>query len=272
MTTGKTEDDWDPGTYHRFRGYRLLPALDLLARIGPLPVGDVVDLGCGAGDVAPDLHLRFCKTTGARLIGVDSSPAMLQQARGQGVYDRLDERDIAEWRPKKAPALIFSNAALHWIDGHEAILPVLVDSLVPGGVLAVQVPHQNNAPSHRLWRTLAEELCPGQLQDVHLPEVLKPAQYYHLLEGLGEISLWETEYFQKLPPCDEGHPVRRFTEATYARPILRAMPETARARLVAAYDELIPKAYPLSADGGALFPLRRMFFTVTREGRSVPAP
>ncbi|MGP6087337.1 methyltransferase domain-containing protein [Antarctobacter jejuensis] len=263
--SGGSENDWDPGTYHRFRGYRLRPALDLLSRVGPLPQGDVVDLGCGAGDVAPDLHQRFCKTTGARLIGVDSSPAMLEQARAQQVYDQLDEADIAQWSPPGSPALIFSNAALHWIGDHKALLTRLVASLAPGGSLAVQVPHQNNAPSHRLWRTLADELWAGCLDDVPLPEVLLPAQYFHLLETMGEVSLWETEYFQKLPPSDSGHPVRRFTEATYARPILDALTETERDRLIRAYDDLISKAYPLSGDGSALFPIRRLFFTLVRD-------
>lgn len=262
--SGGNGHDWDPGTYHRFRGHRLRPALDLLNRVGPLPKGDVIDLGCGAGDVAPDLHLRFCTTSGARLIGVDTSPAMLEKAGALGVYDRLDSGDIALWAPHEPPALIFSNAALHWVDDHEPLLGRLVGTLAKGGTLAVQVPHQNNAPSHRLWRGLADELCSGCLADVPLPGVLLPAQYFHLLETLGEVNLWETEYFQKLPASDEGHPVRRFTEATYARPILETLDSLQRERLIRAYDDLIGKAYPLSSDGGALFPIRRLFFTLVR--------
>lgn len=258
------QNDWDPGTYHRFRGQRLRPALDLLSRVGSLPKGDVIDLGCGAGDVADHLRQRFCKSQGVRLIGVDRSPAMLEQAKGLSLYDCVDETDFATWTPDEAPALIFSNASLHWTGDHQTLLPRLISMLAPGGTFAVQVPHQNNAPSHRLWRTLAEELCPGRLDGVELPSVLLPAQYYHLLETLGDVRLWETDYFQKLPPSEDGHPVRCFTEATYARPILQAMPDRESERLVRAYDELIPKAYPLSADGSALFPFRRLFFTVVR--------
>ncbi|MGY9049331.1 MAG: methyltransferase domain-containing protein, partial [Rhodobacterales bacterium] len=71
--TVTADQDWNPGAYHRFRGLRLRPALDLLRSVGPLPEGDVVDLGCGGGAVGPALgQLR------RRLIGVDKSPAMLE--------------------------------------------------------------------------------------------------------------------------------------------------------------------------------------------------
>jgi trans-aconitate 2-methyltransferase len=264
------QSDWDPGTYHRFRGHRLRPALDLLARLDPLPSGDVVDLGCGSGVAAPALRARVARKDERRLIGVDVSPAMIQEATALDLYDQIDAVDITDWVPQTRPALIFSNAALHWLPNHDEILLRLVRSLCPGGMLAVQMPHNNNAPSHRLWRTLAEELSPGGVDAVHLPEVLVPAQYFHILEPLGQIDLWETEYFQKLPASADGHPVRRFTEATYARPILQALQDHERTRLLRAYDDLIGKVYPLSSDGSALFPVRRMFFTLVRATEREP--
>lgn len=248
---------WDPGTYDRFRGHRLRPAIDLLHALPALPAGDIVDLGCGNGAVGPALQAAF---PGRRLTGVDLSPEMMAEAGS--AYDALVQADIVEWSPDAAPALIFSNAALQWVPDHEVLLPRLVAMLAPGGTLAVQVPHQNNAPSHHMWRTLAEELC-GALPS-GLPSVLKPSAYHHLLAPLGQVSLWETEYYQVLPPCPEGNAVRRFTEATYARPILQALTAAEQARLIAAYEQVIVSAYPLSPDGSVLFPIRRMFFTLTR--------
>lgn len=255
----KTTNDWNPGTYHRFRGQRLQPALDLLARIGGLPDGDVVDLGCGSGAAAPALAARFA---GRQLIGVDSSDAMLAEAGALGRYARLECADIAEWRPEDRPALIFSNAALHWLHGHEALLPRLAGMLAPDGVLAVQVPHQNNAPSHRVWLSLVNEMFPGAYDASGGPGILLPADYHRILSPLGRLELWETEYYQALPADEDGHPVRRFTEATFARPILSALDDTQQARLIAAYEAVMDKAYPRGADGTVLFPFRRLFFTL----------
>lgn len=251
--------DWDPGTYHRFRGLRLRPALDLLRGIGPLPEGDVVDLGCGSGAVGPALgQLR------RRLVGVDSSPSMLDHAERSGSYDALEEMDLADWLAETPPALIFANAALHWLKGHDTLMPRLAQMLTEGGVLAVQVPNQNRAPSHRLWLQLADEMFPDRVDHARLPSVMLPAEYHRLLAPLGQLTLWETEYYQELAPDAEGHPVRRFTEATFARPILSALSQDERVQLIAQYEKVIGKAYPEGANGTVLFPFRRLFFTLKR--------
>ncbi|PIL17781.1 hypothetical protein P775_23120 [Puniceibacterium antarcticum] len=256
--TVTADQDWNPGAYHRFRGLRLRPALDLLRSVGPLPEGDVVDLGCGGGAVGPALgQLR------RRLIGVDTSPAMLAQARLTGGYDQLLEQDLAEWQAEAPVALIFSNAALHWLGDHEALLPRLAGMLAPGGVLAVQLPHQNNAPSHRLWRSLVDELFPGRVDARQGPKVMLPAEYHRMLAPLGKVVLWETEYYQELAPDAEGHPVRRFTEGTYARPILNKLDKDEQIRLITTYESVIGKAYPKGPNGTVLFPFRRMLFTLT---------
>ena len=256
---GDTLQDWNPGTYDRFRGQRLRPARDLLAAVEGLPPGEVIDLGCGNGAAAADLRARFADR---RLIGVDRSATMLAEARAQQVYDRLDSADIVQWAPSEPPALIFSNAALHWLPDHATLLPRLARALKPDGMLAIQVPHQNKAPSHRLWLSLAEERFPGRIDPATVPGILLPTQYHHLLAPLGQVDLWETEYYQVLPACDEGHPVRRFTESTFARPVLAALDVDERAQLIAAYEAVIAHADPGAADGSVLFPVRRLVLTL----------
>ncbi|MFZ7092265.1 methyltransferase domain-containing protein [Primorskyibacter sp. 2E233] len=256
-----TQADWNPGNYARYADLRLRPALDLLARVPALPDGAAFDLGCGNGVVGAMLRRRFEER---RLVGVDNSPAMLEQARATGSYDAVVEADIADWTASEPAALIYSNAALHWLTGQESLLPRLVWALLPGGTLAVQVPHQNNAPSHRIWLSIADELFPGRVDHRDLPAVMRPAEYHHLLSPLGQFDLWETEYYQLLPPSNQGHPVRRFSESTYARPILQALKSDEQTQLISAYEEVIAKAYPAARDGSVLFPFRRMFFTLTR--------
>ncbi|EIE50611.1 trans-aconitate methyltransferase [Salipiger aestuarii] len=250
--------DWDPGLYHKFRGLRLRPAMDLLRAVGPLPEGGVVDLGCGSGAAAPAL-----KALKRSLTGVDLSASMLEKARVIGCYDALLQSDLTTWAPASPVALIFANASLHWVADHETLLERLAGHLAPGGTLAVQVPHQNNAPSHRLWLTMAEEMFPGAVDPAAIPGVLLPAEYHRMLSPLGNVTLWETEYYQELTPQGDGHPVRRFTESTFARPVLNVLQPDEQARLIAAYEAVVGSAYPTGANGRVLFPFRRLFFTLT---------
>jgi trans-aconitate 2-methyltransferase len=253
------QDMWNPAAYGRFEDQRLRPALDLLARVGPVPDGPVCDLGCGSGFVGPALRARF--GTDHSLIGIDRSAKMLAQAAQTGAYDHLQETDVATWAPPQPLALIFSNAVLHWLPDHAALLPRLAGLLQPGGVLAVQVPAQNDAPSHRLWRDLAASRG-GSLKDG--PGILAPGDYLACLRPFGHVDLWQTEYFQILHPATEGHPVRLFTQSTYGQSVLHGFSAADQADLIEAYDRAIAARYPAGADGSVLYPFGRLFFTLIR--------
>lgn len=251
--------DWNPAAYSAFRGLRLRPALDLLAQVPDLPPGDVVDLGCGDGAAAGALAARF---PGRRLVGVDASPAMLEKAAG---YAAKLQADIAGWQHDSPPALVFSNAALHWLADHDALLPRLAASLAPGGTLAVQMPVNHMAPSHRFLRDIAQAMFPDRFDFTgYRPPVAAPAEYWALLAPLGALTVWETEYLQPLGPEPEGHPVRAFTASTAMRPFLDRLTAEEAARFTARYDEALDSAYPRMEDGGALFPFRRLFLILTR--------
>lgn len=253
--TGQT--DWNPGAYAKFRGLRLRPALDLMAQVGDLPPGDVVDLGCGDGAAAGALATRFA---GRRLVGVDASPAMLEQAVG---YDALVEADIAAWQPDSPPALIFSNAALQWLGDHAGLMPRLAGLLAPGGVLAVQMPRQFDAPSHRFLRDIAQAMFPDRFDFRAWASPVQPAAgYWQMLAPLGRVTAWESEYVQHLAAAPEGHPVRAFTGSTAMRPFVEKMTAAEAAAFAAAYDQALTAAYPLRTDGSALMPFRRCFFVL----------
>lgn len=233
--------------------------MDLLAQVQPLPEGDVVDLGCGNGVMGAALKARFER----RLIGVDSSASMLAEAAAGGQYDVLEEQDIEGWQAK-APALIFSNAALHWLPDHPALFLRLAKMLPTGGVFAVQMPRQFDEPSHKLLRQVAEALFPDRFNySSYFPPVAAPQELAEVLAPLGALNIWETRYYQPLE-AGEGHPVRRFTSSTAARPILVKLDDAERAQFLHAYDEALLEPYPLAANGGCNFPFLRQFIILVK--------
>ncbi len=195
-------------------------------------------------------------------MGVDASPAMLAAARAGG-YDALAEADVGAWRPEAPPAVIFSNAVLHWLPDHAALIPRLAGLVARGGCLAVQMPRQFDAPSHRLIRDVAARLFPD-LFDWRgwVAPVAAPEDYARMLAPLGTAEVWETTYLQRLPAAAAGHPVRLFTQSTALRPVAERLDAKAREAFLAAYEAALGEAYPAEADGTVLMPFRRLFFTL----------
>lgn len=70
--------DWNPSLYLQYKTERSRPAAELLSRVALESVRSVVDLGCGPGNSTALLHQRW---PSAQITGVDTSPAMLNEAR-----------------------------------------------------------------------------------------------------------------------------------------------------------------------------------------------
>jgi trans-aconitate 2-methyltransferase len=252
--------DWDPARYGAFRDLRLRPALDLLSHVPDLPPGDIVDLGCGDGAVGPALVARYPTRC---LVAVDASEAMLSNAVLRRCYERATLADIADWQPEQPPAMIFSNAALNWLPDHATLMPRLAAMLAPSGVLAVQMPRQGDAPSHRLLREVSAALFPARALPPLSP-VLPAGDYARMLLPLGEVRVWTTDYIQILDPVAKGHPVRAFTESTAMRPFIKGLAEDDRRAFVTAYDTALATACPALPDGRVVFPFTRVFFILER--------
>lgn len=256
---------WDPSLYLKFGDERLRPGFDLLARVGDLPPGPLYELGCGTGVHARAITARWPDRA---LTAIDRSPEMLAKAAAEPAPIRWLEADIARWSAAEKGALIFSNATLHWLDDHERLFPHLLRQLVPGGVLAVQMPRNFGQPSHVLMReTAAEEPWAARLAPVFGKDgatvlrsepVASAEVFYDRLAPLasGGIDLWETDYLHVL---DGDDPVLGWVRGTALRPVLDALAGSERDAFLAAYGAKLRKAYPRRADGKTLLPFRRLF-------------
>ncbi len=247
---------WDPSQYLKFAGPRARPALDLLNRVDLDSPDAVFDLGCGAGNVTRMLARRW---PGAVVTGVDGSAEMLAKARAGGGGIAWIQADLAEWTLPDAASLLFSNAALHWLDGHEALFPRLAGRLRPGGVLAVQMPRNYAEPSHSCMAEAAEAgPWRARLEAVLRPRPVAPPEVYlDMLAPLANaLDIWETVYTHVL----EGeNPVVEGTRGSALKPLLDALEDDERPAFLAEYTTRIRAAYPRRGDGTTLFPFRRLF-------------
>jgi trans-aconitate 2-methyltransferase len=251
---------WDPQQYLRFADERLRPALDMLARVPLEAPARVVDLGCGAGNITAILKRRF---PAAEVIGIDGSTAMLEKARTVAPNCKFVAADIAAWTPDSPPDLIFSNAALHWVGGHEALFPRLLSMLAPHGVLAVQMPAMHDAPLRRKQLEVAAEgpwaeVLRGR---VSARDILTAGEYWDLLRPRAAVlDIWETAYLHALTGED---PVVEWAAGSSLRPFLEPLTPELQAGLRRAYADALRPHYPRRADGTTLLPFHRLFMLAT---------
>ncbi|BCY13749.1 methyltransferase domain-containing protein [Actinoplanes sp. L3-i22] len=239
---------WDPAVYRRYGNERSRPFFDLVARVGAESPRAVVDLGCGSGELTGTLAERWPR---ARVSGIDSSPEMIAKA-GAGDF-RVG--DIADWQPGPDTDVVITNAALQWVPGHQRMLRSWADALPPGGWLAMQVPGNFAAPSHRLLREVAGEFGVGHV--AREAPVDDPADYAALLAGT-RVDAWETTYLHLLPVDGADHPVLRWMEGTALRPVRAALDPAAWADFRAELGGRLAEAYP-AGHGHVAFPFRRIF-------------
>ena len=189
---------------------------------------------------------------------------MLEAARNAHPDVNWLQADLTTWRPDKPADVLYSNAALQWVAGHETVFPELAEALAPGGVLAVQMPRNHAAPSHVLIQEAIEAspwvdkiLCAQRL-----PPVLGPDVYYDLLRPyVSELNIWESEFLQVLVG---ENPVAEWGKGTALKPCLDALTRDEAQAFFDDYASRVQEAYPVRSDGKTLFPFRRLFIVAKR--------
>lgn len=257
---------WDPAVYRRYGAERARPFFDLVSRVGAERPRAVVDLGCGPGDLTLTLAERW---PDARLTGFDSSPEMVEKASGLGRAAEFRLLDVREWQPALDVDVLVTNATLQWVPDHRDLLARWARELPPGAWLAMQVPGNFDALSHRAIRAVAARHGVGHL--TREAPVDDPAGYASLMLAAGaSVDAWETTYLHLLPDNGDEHPVLRWVEGTALRPVKAALDENAWREFRADLAREIVAAYP-AAGGYVAFPFRRIFLvarTATAEGTS----
>jgi trans-aconitate 2-methyltransferase len=149
---------WNAAEYAANSAVQQSWARELIARLNLRGDERVLDIGCGDGKVTAEI--AHAVPRGA-VVGIDASAEMIAFARKAfpGKINsnlRFQICDARKIRFEQKFDLIFSNAALHWVDDHEAILRGAAAALKPGGRLVISCGGKGNA--HDVFLALRPEM------------------------------------------------------------------------------------------------------------------
>jgi len=255
-------NDWNAGQYLRFEDERTRPSRDLLAQVPLTNPRTVADLGCGPGNSTALLAERF---PAAQVIGVDSSPEMLSEARARLPSCAFVQADIVHWQAPEGTELLFANAVLQWVPDHPAVLRRLAQALSAGGVLAAQMPDNTKEPALALMEEVAKQgpwADHPAMASAGRCDLAKPEYYYDLLKPIcGHVEIWHTVYNHVM----QGHQgIVEWFKGSALRPFLSALDTQMRDAFLAAYLAGLQRHYSCCFDGKVLLRFPRLFMVAMR--------
>jgi trans-aconitate methyltransferase len=173
VTSAPTKTRWNAADYAANSAVQQSWAREIFSRLKLRGDEHILDVGCGDGKVTAELARAVPRGSA---LGVDASPEMIAFAQKtfpaknhQGLkFQVCDAREIAEAQlsppsPQRGEGenlarfdVLFSNAALHWVDDHEAILRGAAAILKPGGRLVISCGGKGNA--HDVFLALRPEM------------------------------------------------------------------------------------------------------------------
>ncbi|MGH9034696.1 MAG: class I SAM-dependent methyltransferase [Acidimicrobiia bacterium] len=229
-----TRRDWDARRYDQvsdpMTGWGRV-VLDRLALEGN---ERVLDAGCGTGRVTEVLRDRL--PTG-RVIALDASPSMLEEARDRLGHDRVEYvlADLGRPLPLGAPVdAVFSNATFHWVMDHDALFVNLAEVLRPGGPLVAQCGGAGNIAS--------------VLEAVHQVGHHGPDPFHFAgaeetrrrLESAGFVEV-ETWLHEEPAPLEPGEPLEEFLATVALGSHLEQLASGERRGFVRAVAQRLPR-------------------------------
>lgn len=176
-----SETNWNVNLYNNKHGFVHQYGEQLIEVLCPKPGELILDLGCGSGQLSSKIAEK-----GAKVIGLDSSEAMIKSA--ERLYPEIEfhQRDAADFKFHKPFDAVFSNAALHWVKNQESAAACIFNSLKKKGRLVVEFGGKGNVETiiSALRKALLKH---GYIENSKLKRWYFPSisEYTQLLENKG---------------------------------------------------------------------------------------
>jgi len=225
---------WDAQKYDDAHAFVWRSAGGIVEWLAPQSGEAILDVGCGTGHVSA--QIAQC---GARVIGLDSSPEMLDTARREHPHLRWIEGDARDFSLQSlelnAPLdAIFSNATLHWVRPPERFLECAATVLKPGGRLVAEFGGHGNVEQvlASLEAGLRAVNAVADVRENYFPAL---GEYAALCEA-ANLEVLRAEIFERPTPLEGAHGLREWA-AMFRPRAVQAVPQEQREEFFQAMEE-----------------------------------
>jgi trans-aconitate 2-methyltransferase len=135
----QSNQSWNAALYDDKHSFVWKHGASLLALLEPKAGERILDLGCGTGHLTAQIA-----AVGAVVVGIDSSPAMIETARTTYPQLRFETADARNFDLGMSFDAVFSNAVLHWIKEPDSVISRIGRALKPGGRFVAELGGKGN--------------------------------------------------------------------------------------------------------------------------------
>ena len=170
--------EWNPALYQSGHAFVYQHGRGLDELLAPKPGERVLDAGCGTGQLTYEIA-----QAGARVLGIDNSAAMIEQARQNYPEIEFRQSDITALPFRNEFDAVFSNAVLHWVPEADRAARAIAGSLKPGGRFVAEFGGHGNTRAflQAIWAAL-EALQSERVNPWYYPTI---GEYAGVLEWQG---------------------------------------------------------------------------------------
>jgi len=225
---------WNPTSYAENAAFVPTLGAGVLDWLSPQPGERILDLGCGDGQLTAKIA-----ASGAKVVGVDASPAMVEAAQARGLDARVCNAESLPFSSEFDA--VFSNAALHWVQNQDAMIAGVKRSLKPSGRFVAEMGGHGNIAAIRvaLMAVLERHGCAGLEDGVNYYPA--PDAYTERLESHG-FTIEEMQLIPRPTPLPTG---MRTWLTTFRSGVLERVPESLRDTII---DETVALLEPALRD------------------------
>lgn len=217
---------WTSESYRENASY--VPALGaaVLALLNPRPGERILDVGCGEGSLTEKIV-----AAGATVVGVDASQEMIVAAKARGLDARLIDAERLPF--EREFDAVFSNAVLHWVRDHDAMLAGVHRALKHGGRFVAEFGgHGNIAAIQVAIRSVLAHR--GLETNIHR-YYATPAEYSGRLQTHG-FTVQDIDLIPRPTPLPTG--IRGWLE-TFERATIDRIPQDQRESFITEVEDLL---------------------------------
>jgi trans-aconitate methyltransferase len=215
---------WNANLYDSKHNYVAQYGEDVMGLLAPQAGEHILDLGCGTGHLTAKIA-----ESGAQVIGLDSSPDMIEQAKAAYSHMEFLVGDGANFRFEQPFDAVFSNAALHWMPQAEAVAASVWQALKPGGRFVAEFGGKSNIGRivEALKHSLDEAGYPPPPEFWYFPSL---GEYASLLEKQGFRVVYAV-HFDRLTPLEDEDGMRNWI-AMFGNGLLAYVSEEAKEAVI----------------------------------------